>query len=55
MYYRLPVLIGAIAVVIVMTWLAAWQYVQQSLIRIARGSAQLGGGRNRLEIRSDDV
>lgn len=42
MYYRVPVLIGAIAVVIVMTWLAAWQYVQQSLIRTAGEALSLG-------------
>jgi len=42
MYYRLPVLIGAIAVVIVMTWLAAWQYVHQSLIRTAGEALSLG-------------
>ncbi|OQW32627.1 MAG: hypothetical protein A4E19_04490 [Nitrospira sp. SG-bin1] len=40
--YQLPFLITAIAVVIVVTWLAAWQYVQQSLIRTAGEALSLG-------------
>jgi PAS domain S-box-containing protein len=35
-------LFAAIAVVIVVTWLAAWQYVQQSLIRTAGQALSLG-------------
>ena len=41
-FYHVPFLIGAIAVVIVMTWLAAWQYVQQSVIRTAGEALSLG-------------
>jgi hypothetical protein len=40
--YQLPLLIAAIAVVIVVTWLTAWQYVQQSLIRTAGEALTLG-------------
>ncbi|NGZ96852.1 MAG: hypothetical protein CV089_12145 [Nitrospira sp. WS110] len=41
-FYQLPLLIAAIALVIVVTWLAAWQYVQQSLIRTAGAALSLG-------------
>ena len=40
--FQLPLLIAAIAVVIVVTWLAAWQYVQQTLIRTAGEALSLG-------------
>lgn len=40
--FQLPLLITAIAVVIVVTWLAAWQYVQQTLIRTAGEALTLG-------------
>ncbi len=40
--FQLPLLIAAIAVVIVVTWLAAWQYVQQTLIRTAGEALTLG-------------
>lgn len=40
--FQLPMLIAMIAVVIVVTWLAAWQYVQQSLIRTAGEALSLG-------------
>lgn len=40
--FQLPLLISAIAVVIVVTWLAAWQYVQQTLIRTAGEALSLG-------------
>jgi PAS domain S-box-containing protein len=40
--FQLPLLITAIAVVIVVTWLAAWQYVQQMLIRTAGEALTLG-------------
>lgn len=40
--FQLPLLITAIVVVIVVTWLAAWQYVQQTLIRTAGEALSLG-------------
>lgn len=40
--FQLPLLIATIAVVIVVTWLAAWQYVQQTLIQIAGEALSLG-------------
>ncbi len=40
--YQLPVLIAAIGVVIVVTWLAAWQYVQRELLRTAGEALTLG-------------
>ena len=40
--FQLPLLIAAIAMVIVVTWLAAWQYVQQTLIRTAGEALSLG-------------
>lgn len=39
---RLPFLIAAIGVVTIVTWLAAWQYVQQSLVRTAGEALTLG-------------
>jgi PAS domain S-box-containing protein len=41
-FNQVPLLIAAIAVVIVVTWLTAWQYVQQSLIRTAGEALSLG-------------
>lgn len=57
--HRLPLLIGAIAVVIVITWLAAWQYVQQSLIKTAGealslGAAEIASKVDRLMFERDD-
>lgn len=40
--HQLPLLIATIALVIVVSWLAAWQYVQGSLIRTAGGALSLG-------------
>lgn len=40
--FQLPLLITAIALVIVITWLAAWRYVQQTLIRTAGEALSLG-------------
>ncbi|MGZ9140239.1 MAG: response regulator [Nitrospira sp.] len=40
--FQLPFLIATIALVIVLTWLAAWQYVQRSLIRTAGDALSLG-------------
>jgi PAS domain S-box-containing protein len=39
---QLPLMITAIAVVILVTWLMAWQYVQRSLIRTAGEALSLG-------------
>jgi len=57
--YQLPLLIAAIAVVIVVTWLTAWQYVQQSLIRTAGealslGAAEIASKFDRMILERDD-
>ncbi|UVT18868.1 MAG: response regulator [Nitrospira sp.] len=41
-FYQLPVQIAAITAVVVVTWLAAWQYMQQSLIQTAGEALSLG-------------
>jgi PAS domain S-box-containing protein len=60
-FIQVPLLIAAIAVVIVGTWLAAWQYVQQSLIRTAGealivGAAEIASKFDRMIMeRNDDL